>query len=141
MFNLKIFFKRFDKTKYPKIVRHWSFSALFLTPVFTIGNKLWFFTIIYLAVYLFRILFHHILPHSKSMLILMLLVYSIYFIFVIYLMIYGRILAWEKLGYKDTEQDILKFRQRQKSVLFWGILLFISEIVTLYFYLSLIGFS
>lgn len=140
MNHLKRIFQRIDKSKYPKAARRWSFSAFVLTPVFVIGNKLWFFTAVYFFVYFYRVFIVRTF-FNKFTIILMFCIFAAYFVIAVYLLIYGRILAWEKLGYNDKESDILKFQQRQKAILFWGILLLIVEIVALYFYLSLIGFE
>ena len=42
-------FQKIDKTKYPKIVKKWSFSAYIGTFVFAIGNKLYLYFFINLA--------------------------------------------------------------------------------------------
>lgn len=136
----KRIFQKIDKTQYPKTARRWSFSALFLTPVFVIGNKLWVFTAIYFVVYAYKILIVRNF-FNKFTIILMFVIFAIYFVIAVYLLIYGRILAWEKLGYKNNEQDILKFKSRQKTILFWGIFLVIAELVATYFYLTLKGFE
>ena len=140
MEELKFIFQKIDKSKYPKTVRSWSFSAFFFNPVFVIGNKLWSFTIVYLVVYFFKLFILRYLTSSKFAIITMFCVFAAYFIILVFLLIYGRILAWNKLKYRNNEQDIRLFNLRQKSIRHWGILLFIAETLTMYFVLSMKGF-
>ena len=55
--------------------------------------------------------------------------------FTFYLIIYGRALAWQKLGYKETPENIAKFKLRQRIVLYVNIL--IIGLLILYFVYSL----
>ena len=89
-------------------------------PVFTIGNKLYSYFVIILiasiADYLIFILQFRGIVYDT--------VYAVSFVIslltVLYLITYGRILAWEKMDYKNNDQDINKFQARQRKISFWS---------------------
>jgi len=138
--DLRKIFKKIDKSKYPKTVIRWSFSAFIFTPIFIIGNKLWGFMAAYFLVYFYKIFIVRSFL-NKFTIILMFCIFAVWFVILVYLLIYGRILAWDKLGYKNNEKNILNFQLRQKNIFFWAIFLSIAEVLVMYFYLTLVGFE
>ena len=118
-------FQKINRKQYSKVVQKWSFSAYIGTLVFAIGNKLYkyFFLSLIFSLINFFILFFSLAGTIYTV---------IYFVstaanllVVLYLILYGRILAWEKLGYNNNDQDVAKFKARQKKVLFWAWVYFI----------------
>ncbi|MBU1036602.1 hypothetical protein KKF32_01025 [Patescibacteria group bacterium] len=114
-------FKKIDKNNYPKCTRSWSFTSLFATLVFLIGNKLWTWLIIFLfgnllswAIYSFGLegLIYNILYAVGMAITLFVIIYST---------VYGRIVAWENLKYNNNENDINEFKKRQKIISYFGI--------------------
>ena len=123
-------FQKLNRREYPRIVQKWSFSAYIGTFVFAIGNKLYEYFVLSLifSLFNFSILFFNLTGTIYTV---------IYFIsnagnllIVLYLILYGRILAWEKLGYDDNDLDIAKFKVRQKKVLFWAWVYFILSMAS-----------
>lgn len=114
-------FKKINKSNYPKCTRSWSFTSLFATPVFLIGNKLWIWLIILL---LGNLLSWAIYGFGLGGLIynaLYVVGMAITFFVIIYFTVYGRIVAWGKLKYNNNENDVSRFKKRQKIVLYFGI--------------------
>ncbi|MDP2586935.1 MAG: hypothetical protein Q8P32_04155 [Candidatus Komeilibacteria bacterium] len=127
--------KKIDKSKFPKPAQRWSFSVFFVYPVFVIANKLWKFLYIYLAVNLinFIALFSGLDKHIVNL--VSIFTFIVLLFFTIYLVIYGRALAWQKLGYKVDEQGIAKFKFRQRFVLYINIILI--GLLVIYFWSGL----
>lgn len=131
------FFKKIDRKQYPKIVQKWSFSAYIGIFVFAIGNKLYEYFILSLIFFLinFSIIFFNLAGAVFT--IIYFISNAANLIVVLYLILYGRTLAWEKLGYNNIEQDIVKFKIRQKKILFWAWVYFIiSTSISLYLALN-----
>ena len=120
---LSKFFKKIDKSKYPKTARHWSFSVIFVYPVFVIVNKLWLFLYVYIALNFINFSLFLFKLNKDTINLISIFTWAILMFFTFYLALYGRALAWQKLGYKDNEKDIAKFKLRQRIVLYVNILL------------------
>lgn len=116
-------FQKIDKSKLPKSVRRWSFSVIFVYPVFTVANKLWLFLFVYIALNLVNFSLFLFKLSKDTINLISIFTGAILMFFTFYLVIYGRALAWQKLGYKDNEKDIAKFKLRQRIVLYVNILL------------------
>lgn len=119
---LKKFFHKIDKKQYPKIARKWSFTVYFAFPVFTIGNKLYNFLVLSLGCSVIIFLIYILKLDNIIFNIFYILAYAINLLIVVYLMIYGRIMAWERLGYQNNDQDIEKFKAKQKKILIWSLI-------------------
>lgn len=126
-------FKKISRSQYPRVAQKWSFSAYIGTFVFAIGNKLYeyFFLSLVFSLIGFSIIFFNLTGTVFTV---------IYFIsnasnllVVLYLILYGRILAWEKLGYNDDEQGIAKFKARQKKILFWAWIYYIIALASSFY--------
>lgn len=122
-------FKKIDKTKYPKIVQKWSFTAYFAMPVFTMGNRLY----SYLAIILTASIVNYLIFILQLRGIVYDTVYAVSFaislLTVLYLIVYGRVLAWEKLDYKNNDQDINKFQAKQKRIRFWSFIYYFCLLI------------
>lgn len=115
--------QRIDKSKYPKTARRWSLTVFFVYPVFVIANKLWLFFYIYLALNLINFIFLFSSLDKYLVNLVSIITFAILMFFTFYLVIYGRALAWQKLGYQDNEKDIAKFKLRQRFVFYANILI------------------
>ncbi|MBU1130960.1 hypothetical protein KJ840_02400 [Patescibacteria group bacterium] len=131
---------KINKQQLPKIVQHWSLLAFFVTPVFTIGNKLWPATFIYLGLYSFIFLTYYSSDKINHPVLTVLypLFYIFYLAFIVYLVLYGRAMVWQKLNYQNTEQDIVKFKKRQKILMYIAISL--AVITSVIFYIFIIKY-
>lgn len=115
--------KQIDKTKYPKIARKWSWSVIFVYPVFVIANKLWFFLYLYIILNLMNFILLVLKIDGYIADLVSVAIFAIFIFFTIYLLIYGRSLAWQKLGYQETEQNIARFKLRQRIVTYVNIII------------------
>jgi len=122
--------KKFDKSAYPKAARKWAWSAVFVYPVFVIVNKLWLFLFLYIILNLVNLILFASGIDKYVVDLVSIVTFAIFIFFSIYLLIYGRILSWQKLGYNDNEQDIVKFKLRQRIVLYINI--FIIGLIAIY---------
>lgn len=125
-------FKKIDKNRYPAIVRKWSFSAYLATLVFTVGNKLYGYLLIILIssaagfiIFIFKL-------ESVVFNVIYVIGCAVNLLTVIYLIVFGRILVWDKFGYKDNSQDIALFKARLKRVLWWSIAYYIVILATVF---------
>ncbi len=130
MFDL--FFKKIDKSKYPKVVRKWAWSVIFVYPAFVIINKLWPFLYLYIVLNLINFVLMLLNVDKYIVNLASIVVFAIFIFFTIYLLIYGRILSWQKLGYKNNDQDIAKFKLRQRIVLYINIV--VLGLIAVYFF-------
>ncbi len=121
---IRKFLSKIDKSKLPKTVRHWSFSVIFVYPVFVIANKLWQFLYVYIILNFINFIFLFSGLDKFIVDLISIGIFAVFMFFTFYLVIYGRVLAWQKLGYKDNEKDVAKFKLRQRIVLYVNILLF-----------------
>lgn len=123
---ITLFFNKINKSLYPKIARKWSWSAYFAVPIFTIGNRLyWFFVVIFVSMVVnYLIYFLHLEGFIYT--VVYVLSGAINLFCAMYLIIYGRILAWEKLGYQDNDKDIAKFQVKQKKIRFWSFIYYLT---------------
>lgn len=119
---LNKFFQKIDKIKYPKTVRHWSFSVIFVYPAFVIANKLWQFLYAYLILTAINFIFLFSGLDIYVVNLISIFVFAVLLFLTFYLVIYGRALAWQKLGYQDTPLDIAKFKFRQRIVLYINVI-------------------
>jgi len=125
------FLPKIDKSKLPKTARKWSFSVIFCYPVFVITNKLWTFLYIYIILNLFNFSLFLFKLDTYTINLISVFTFAIFMFFTFYLVIYGRALAWQKLGYKENPENIGQFRLRQRIVLYVNIL--IIGLLTIYF--------
>ncbi len=132
---IQLLSNKINRKQFPKIVRRWSFSAYIGTLVFAVGNKLYSYCIAGLIVTLVSLLIYTLKLKGIFFTVLYFISTAIGLLITIYLIMYGRVLAWEKLNYRDTETDILKFNSRQKKILFWSWIYYVI-ILALGIYLS-----
>ncbi|GEM_PF-3043318 len=130
----KIFLK-IDKSKLPKTVRKWSLSVIFVYPVFVIANKLWTFLYVYIVLNLFNFSLFLFQLSKDTINLISVFTFAIFLFFTFYLVLYGRALAWQKLGYKETPENIAKFKLRQRIIAYVNVL--IIGLLALYFVYSL----
>ena len=121
--KIKEIFSKIDKSKYPKVARKWSWSVFFFYPTFVIANKLWHFLSVYIIINLVNFVLLALLVDKYLVDLISVGTLAILIFFTFYLMLYGRAAAWDKLGYKDNEKDITKFKLRQRLVLYFNILI------------------
>lgn len=121
MFNQII--KKINKSQLPKPVRRWSLSVFFVYPTFVIANKLWAFLYVYLAINLFNFSLFFFKLDKYAINLISVFTWAILMFFTFYLVLYGRALAWQKLGHRDTKEDVVKFRLRQRLVMYINFLL------------------
>ncbi|MFA6305070.1 MAG: hypothetical protein WCV73_00685 [Patescibacteria group bacterium] len=116
-------FPKINKSKLPKSARRWSLSVIFVYPTFVIANKLWIFLYVYLIINLFNFIL--LFSGLEKYLINLISVFTlaIFMFFTFYLVLYGRALAWNKSGYRDIEEDVVKFKLRQRIIMYVNILL------------------
>lgn len=121
MFNQII--KKIDKSRLPKTAQHWSLSVFFVYPTFVIANKLWPFLYVYLAINLFNFSLFFFKLDKYAINLISVFTWAILMFFTFYLVLYGRALAWQKIGYSDTAEDMVKFKLRQRLVMYVNFLL------------------
>jgi len=109
---LHLIFKKIDKSKYPKVVRKWSWSVIFVYPVFVIVNKLWYFLYLYIVLNLINFILMVFKIDKYIVNLISIITFAVFIFLTIYLLIYGRTLAWQKLGYKENDVHIAKFKLR-----------------------------
>ena len=126
---------KIDKSKLPKTARRWSFSVIFCYPVFVIANKLWLFLYVYIVLNLFNFSLFLFKLDTYIINLISVFTFAIFMFFTFYLVFYGRALAWQKLGYKETPENIEKFKLRQRIIFYVSIL--IIGLLILYFVYSL----
>lgn len=120
---LNLIFQKFNKSQYPKVARKWAWSVLLIFPVFVVANKLWPFLYLWLVLNFINFL---LIIFKASALVIDIVSFIFYIIIVFYtffLVLYGRTLAWQKSGYRDTGEDIAKFKLRQRIVAYINIFL------------------
>ena len=111
---------KINKKQYPKTARSLSFLGFIVTPVFTIGNRLWTLTGVFFGVVLgfnIALRFFQIFRDSISFIIYVVF-YLFYLTILIYILLYGRPLAWQRTEFKDTLDNIKKFQHHQRILLF-----------------------
>lgn len=133
---IQLLINRINRKQYPKIVQRWSFSAYIGTLVFAAGNKLYGYFFVNLIATLVTLLIFMLNLEGVFFTALYFISTAIGLLITIYLIMYGRVLAWERSGYHDTETDILKFNSRQKKILFWS-WVYYATVFALSFYFSL----
>ena len=129
------FLKKIDKSQYPKTARKWAWSAVFIFPVFVIVNKLWPFLYIYITLNLINFSLLLLGVDRYILDLVSVITYAIFLFFTFYLLLYGRILVWRKLGY--SEKDIPSFKLRQRIVLYINILLLGSIFISIIYFLNI----
>ena len=147
---LNSIFQKIDKSKYPKTARRWSLSVIFVYPVFVIANKLWLFLYVYLAVNFINFILMAFGIDQYLVNLISVFTFAILLFFTFYLMLYGRVLAWQRLGYRDAAAGVIKFRLRQRIVMYimgwwnkfgWWLLIFLAHLqvnIDFFCYFSLV---
>ena len=115
-------FKSIAKSIYPKAARKWAWAVIFVYPAFVIANKLWPFLYIYIVLNLISFVLMALRIDMYIVNLVSIATFAIFIFFTIYLLIYGRALSWQKLGYKDNSHDIAGFKLRQRIVLYVNII-------------------
>lgn len=134
---LNLIFKKINKSDYPKIARKWSFSVLLVFPVFVIANKLWPFLYLWLILNLINVVLIIFKAPAAAIDIVSFIIYIVIFFCSFFLVLYGRILAWQKLGYENNEKDLAKFKLRQRMAAYVNILIIGSIIISIIHLLNL----
>lgn len=129
------FFPKIYKSKLPKTACRWSFSVIFVYPVFVIANKLWSFLYVYIILNFINFIFIVSGLDKNIVDLISIATFAVFMFITFYLVIYGRALAWQKLDYQDNERDTAKFKLRQRIVLYANIL--IIGLVVVYVFYSL----
>lgn len=141
MNQLKRIFQKIDKSPYPKVAHKWSWSVFFIYPIFVIANKLWLFLYVYLAINLFNFSLFLFKLDKYTINLISVFTWAILMFFTFYLVFYGRALAWQKLGYNDTKENIAKFKLRQRIVLYVNILIIGLIFIYVLYLLNLAHYS
>lgn len=134
---LYLVFKKIDKSKYPKVARKWAWSVLLIFPTFVIANKLWPFLYLYLILNFINLLLVVFRASTIIIDVVSFIFYIIIAFYTFFLVLYGRTLAWQKLGYRDTGEDIAKFKLRQRIVAYINIFLIGLMIIYIVYVLSM----
>src|SRR3989339_924630 len=130
-------FKKIDKSQYPKAARKWAWSVVFVFPIFVIANRLWSFLYIYILLNLINFSLLYLGIEIYLLDLISVITYAIFLFFTIYLLFYGRILAWQKLSYNNLEEDILKFKLRQRIISYINILVIGLMAISIIYLLSI----